>query len=221
MTKTKLKKQKEIIQDNLETSAHFATAIYSLSKPNFVAPALAVFEERIAKQKAMKEMDPLYPVYMTDNLFLDEKLNEFSVYVASTAWNILNSQGYKMDDKIVYFHSMWGQEHHKSSNMEEHVHNDGVQIVGFYFLEVPENSPQVIFSDPRNSKIQAGLVEADYSKVSMASSKISFKPEVGKFFFTNSWLPHAFSRHGNDAPIKFIHMNLSVQFAPKQEAVVI
>ena len=169
----------------------------------------------------MRELDPLYPVAMTGNMYEEPKLNDFSMYIASTAWNILNSQGYKVDDKIAYFHSMWGQEHYKSSSMEEHVHNDGVQIVGFYFLDCPENSSMMMFSDPRAGKIQASLMEADPKVISMASTKVGYKPEAGKLYFTNSWLPHAFSRHGNDSPLKFIHFNLSVQLAKQEEPVII
>jgi hypothetical protein len=209
------------LQDNLETSAHFATAIYSISKPEFLPAALSVFNEGVKQQQQLKDINDLYPVYMTGNLYMDPRLNDFSTYVASTAWNVLSSQGYKMDDKITYFHSMWGQQHHKSSNMEEHTHNDGVQIVGFYFLDCPDNSSQMIFADPRIGKMQLGIIEADPSKISMSSDRISFKPEVGKLYLTNAWLAHAFSRHGNDKPFKFIHMNLSVQQAPTSQATVI
>jgi len=209
------------MQDNLETSAHFATAVYSISKPDFLPSVLAVFDEAIKKQQQLKEINALYPVYMTGNLYMDPRLNDFSTYIASTAWNVLNSQGYKMDDKITYFHSMWGQEHHKTSNMEEHVHSDGVQIVGFYFLDCPENSSHMIFTDPRVGKNLLGMVEADPTKISMASAHISFKPEVGKLYLTNAWLAHSFSRHNNDKPFKFIHMNLSVQQAPPKQEVTI
>jgi len=204
------------MQDNLKTSVHFATAIYSIDKPDFLPAALAVFDEAVKHQQQLKEMNELYPVYMTGHLYMDPRLNDFSTYIASTAWNILDSQGYKMDDKMTYFHSMWGQQHHKTSNMEEHVHNDGVQIVGFYFLDCPENSSQMIFTDPRIGKNQLNMVEADPTKISMASTHISFKPEVGKLYLTNAWLAHSFSRHGNDKPFKFIHMNLSVQQSPPQ-----
>jgi len=205
------------LQDNLETSAHFATAIYSISKPEYVPAALEVFNENVKKQQDLKEINALYPVYITGNLYMDPRLYDFSTYVASTAWNILKTQGYKVEDKVTYFHSMWGQEHYKTSNMEEHIHNDGVQIVGFYFLDCPENSSHIIFADPRIGKNQLGMVEADPTKISMASTHISFKPEVGKLYLTNAWLAHAFSRHNNDKPFKFIHMNLSVQQAPAQQ----
>jgi hypothetical protein len=31
--------------------------------------------------------------------------------------------------------------------------------------------------------------------------------------FTNGWLPHSFSRHENEKPIKFVHFNVGVAHA--------
>ena len=90
--------------DNLEMAVYFATAVYSISKPEYLDSALTVFDEAIAKNTA--QMNELYPVKMTDNLFMDERIRDLAGYISSTAWNILSSQGYKMDDKVTYFQSM-------------------------------------------------------------------------------------------------------------------
>jgi hypothetical protein len=196
----------------LDTSLNFSSAIYSISEEGFLPSVTTVFDEAIAHQKTVSKMDELYPSVMTGNLFADPRIEDFSSYIAHTAWNILNSQGYQMNDKEVFFHSMWGQEHHKYSSMDEHIHNNGVAIVGFYFIDCPENSPHLIISDPRIGKVQTDFPEADINTISLATSKISFTPENGKLFFTNAWLPHAFTRHNNEKPIKFIHFNLSVRY---------
>jgi hypothetical protein len=155
---------------------------------------------------------------MTGHMHVDPRLNELGEYILNTAWNILDSQGYKMADKVTYFQSMWGQEHHKHSSMEQHVHNNGSQIVGLYFLECPENPPYLVFTDPRIGKLQLGLQEADPSKISMASDRISFKPEVGQLYFTNAWLSHGFSKNNSKTPFKFVHINIAVQQAsPTQQ----
>jgi len=95
--------------------------------------------------------------------------------------------------------------------MEQHVHGSGSQIVGFYFLEVPENSSHVVFHDPRAGKPLISLAETDMSKATFASNAINFEPKEGMLMFTNAWLPHSFSRHGNKKPMKFIHFNLGVR----------
>jgi hypothetical protein len=126
-----------------------------------------------------------------------------------------------MDNKETYFHSMWGQQHGKYGNMEEHVHNDGVQLVGFYFLECPENGPRMIVHDPRPGKVQIDMPEADNKKITRATSAVVFNPKPGDLFFTNSWLPHSFTRNGSETPAKFIHINISVRDAQIKKAIVI
>jgi hypothetical protein len=39
---------------------------------------------------------------------------------------------------------------------------------------------------------------------------INFIPEVGCLYISNAWLPHSFTKHGSDKPLKFIHINLYV-----------
>ena len=54
------------------------------------------------------------------------------------AWDMLDRQGFEMSSVVARVGEMWMQEHHTGSSMEQHVHGFGVQIVGFYFLEVPD-----------------------------------------------------------------------------------
>jgi hypothetical protein len=39
---------------------------------------------------------------------------------------------------------------------------------------------------------------------------VNFQPNPGLLIFANSWLPHSFSKHASDEPIKFVHFNLTV-----------
>ena len=198
--------------DNLDTAIYFATAVYSISKPEFVDNALAVFDDAIARNT--DPINELYPVKMTDNLFMDERIPDLAGYITSTAWNILNSQGYKMDDKVTYFQSMWGQQHYKYSGMEDHAHGDGNQIVGFYFLNEPEKASSIVITDSREAKHLTQLPEADSAQVTYASNKLLFPVKKGALFLTNAWVPHSFTRHGGDEPLKFIHFNIGVQQQP-------
>ena len=97
--------------------------------------------------------------------------------------------------------------------MEQHVHGIGSQIVGFYFTKAPENCSRVVFHDPVAGRVMTGLPEKNISDVTQASRMVNFKPEPGMLMFTNAWLPHSFTRHGNDEPIQFIHFNLGVREA--------
>jgi len=89
------------------------------------------------------------------------------------------------------------------------------QIVGFYFLETPENCSNVVFHDPRTAKVQINLPEQDISMATPASRMINFTPKPGMMIFSNSWLSHSFTRHAADNPIKFVHFNLTVIMQPQ------
>jgi uncharacterized protein (TIGR02466 family) len=117
-----------------------------------------------------------------------------------------------MTNVSVMVDAVWTQEHHKHSLMEQHVHGFGTQLVGFFFLETPENCSRAMFHDPRGGKVQINLPEADMSVATPASNTINFAPEPGMMLISNAWLPHSFGRHGSDKPIKFVHFNLSVRY---------
>ena len=227
MAKTTTKKSQEkvckaaesvaevITNTQLQIAYHFPCPIYIIDRPDFLNVVNSVSEEALEISRKEQNLNEIYPVYMTQSYFADPRMAKFSEFVGATAWNILNEQGYAMQDKVVQFTEMWTQEHHKHSGMEQHIHGFGAQIVGFYFLEAPEGSSRVIFHDPRASKLPIDLPETDMSKATIARKMINFEPKPGLLIFANAWLAHAFTRHAADSPIKFVHFNLTVQ--PQQQ----
>jgi len=225
MSKTATKKSKvkvckaaesvaQVVQNTqLQVAYHFPCPIYLIERPDFLEVVNAVSEEALEVVKKERDLNEIYPVHMTGNYFADPRMAGFSEFVGATAWNILNEQGYAMQDKAVSFTEMWTQEHHKHSAMDAHVHGFGSQIVGFYFLETPEDCSRVVFHDPRAAKVQIDLPEQDMSAATPASKMINFTPKPGLMIFANSWLMHSFTRHAAELPIKFVHFNLTVQMA--------
>ena len=204
-----------VAQAQLKVAYHFPCPIYLVERPDFLEAVNAVSEEGLETQRKDRNLDEIYPVYMTGNFFGDPRLTAFTEFVGATAWNILGGQGYAMQDKAVQFTEMWTQEHHKHSSMDAHVHGFGSQIVGFYFLETPEDCSRVVFHDPRAAKVQIDLLEQDINIATPASKMINFKPKPGMLIFTNSWLAHSFTRHVAEQPIKFVHFNLTVVAQPQ------
>jgi uncharacterized protein (TIGR02466 family) len=194
----------------LQVAFHFSCPIYIIERPDFLEVVNQVSEEALAKPKKEEKLNEIYPVYMTDNYFGDTRLNPFTEFIGYTAWNILNEQGYAMQDKAVSFTEMWTQEHYKHSLMDQHVHGFGSQIVGFYFLKTPEDCSRVVFHDPRAGKVQNDLPEQNINTATSASKMINFVPKPGMMIFANSWLAHSFTRHAAELPIKFVHFNLTV-----------
>jgi uncharacterized protein (TIGR02466 family) len=205
-----------VLNTQLQVAHHFPCPIYLIERPDFLDAVNAVSEEALEVAKKAQTLNEIYPVHMTGNYFGDPRVEGFSEFVGATAWNILNEQGYAMQDKSVSFTEMWTQEHHKHSAMDAHVHGFGSQIVGFYFLETPEGGSNVVFHDPRAGKMQIDLPEQDMSMATPASKMIHFTPKPGMMIFANSWLSHSFTRHAAELPIKFVHFNLTVIPAPQQ-----
>ena len=225
MSKTATKKSKvtvckaaesvaQVVQNTqLQVAYHFPCPIYLIERPDFLEVVNTVSEEALATAKKEQTLNEIYPVHMTGSYFGDPRMAGFSEFVGATAWNILNEQGFAMQDKVVSFTEMWTQEHHKHSAMDAHVHGFGSQIVGFYFLETPEDCSRVVFHDPRAAKVQIDLPEQDINNATPASKMINFQPKPGLMIFANSWLMHSFTRHAAEQPIKFVHFNLTVQMA--------
>lgn len=201
-------------QTHLQVAHHFVSSIYLIERPDFLPVVNKVSNEYLNAQRKHKKMNDIYPVLMSSSYFGDLRISEFVEFIGATAWNILHDQGYAMHDKVMLFTEMWTQEHHKHSAMEQHVHNGGAQIVGFYFLEVPDDSSRVVFHDPRAGKVQIDLPEQNVEVATSASRMINFTPKPGMVMFANAWLPHSFTRHAANKPIKFVHFNLTVEQAP-------
>jgi uncharacterized protein (TIGR02466 family) len=194
---------------------YFPCSIYKVEAPEYLDILKQVAEENMVESRK-KEMHELYPVFMSSNFLADPRVLDFGNFVAQEAWNILNEQGYAMDGFTTHFSEMWMQEHYKHSAMDTHIHR-GVQIVGFYFLETPENSSKAIFFDPRPGKVITDLPQRDMTMATQASEMINFECKPGDLIMTNAWLPHSFSRHGSDDPFKFVHFNVFAQPVHNQQ----
>ena len=199
------------MSDKLTIDTHFPTLIYKIEKPEFLEVAKKVSLEFLEKRKQETTLDEMYPCYMTEPLNFDSRMLDFANYVAQTAWNILKEQGYEVENISTYFEAMWCQEHHKNSLMEQHIHGNGNQIVGFYFLDVPDPAPRVVFYDQRLSKVQISLLEKNKNDLTIASNIINYDAKEGMLMFTNAYVPHSFSRNISDKPMRFIHFNVQVK----------
>lgn len=205
-------------QGVLEAGCYFPSPVFSVQKPEFLQKARQVGVEYLNKAKqAQPNPNPLYPVHMTDNFYHDDRLKDMVDYVGNTGWEILTMMGYNMDSLRIKIQEFWLQDHNMNSSMGEHVHPYGAQISGFYFIDCPENSSNVIFHDPRPGKKQIHLPEIDHTQVTLGSCAINLSPQPGVFIFVPSWLPHSFSRHGSNESFRFIHFNLVVVPAEQEK----
>jgi uncharacterized protein (TIGR02466 family) len=192
----------------MEGTLLFPTAVYKANKSEWVEKALEAAKDAMHRAGDHATLDDLYPVKMSDNFFDDERVRELSDFIGQSCWSIMNDQGYMMDRYILHFSEMWMQEHSRNSYMEHHVHGRGAVMVGFFFLETPENCSDIVLSDPRTGKVQSDLEVKRDETPPLAAAHLIMKPQVGDLYITNSWLPHGFTRHNADEPIRFIHFTM-------------
>lgn len=207
------------MSDDLTPVFCFPTTVVTAFKPEFLDAVNAVSDEYLAQQPS--DIDEIFPAKMSGDFSQDPRLRDFCTFIGKSAWEILSNQGSDVQNASTFFTEMWTQEHHKHSAMEQHVHGNGSQLVGFYFLETPENCSKAMFYDPRPGKVQINLPEADMGNVTPASNVIGFEAKPGTMLFAPAWLPHGFTRHASDKPIKFVHFNINVEYGPAQAAEVI
>jgi hypothetical protein len=94
---------KEITEDNqLQMEMVFPTSVYLIKKPAFLDRARSAAAKALKNAKAMNQPNEAYPVCHSTNLLEHAEIAELAEYIGSTGWNILESQGYKMDDKEVF-----------------------------------------------------------------------------------------------------------------------
>jgi uncharacterized protein (TIGR02466 family) len=209
----------------LSLDYYFPSSIYTINKPEWLETVNGVGREylNIAKKNKPKHnlLDKLYPVVMTESHQQDERIRDIVLYVAQTGWNILDSQGYAMQNFEVTVDDWWLQDHHMHSANEEHIHPFGAQLTGFYFLECPPDCSRVVIHDSRPAKRQINLPEKNMNDLTLASTSINFEPKPGMLMIAPAWLPHSFSRHGSKKPFRFIHFNLGIipaRIQPQEDA---
>jgi hypothetical protein len=194
------------MSDILDQWQYFASPVYNIKKPEFLAVA------QKASKKALKThgaVNPIYPM-AHGSLYDSVELEPFFGYVLNTAWNLLSEQGYQMEGFSTHLTEAWVQEHHKLSSMEYHSHSD-CDLVAFYVLECPKDAPKLVIHDPRSMRIASNLHEADLSKITTATRMVNFTLEPGTLMFTPSWLAHSFTRNPSVKPFTFIHLNINTR----------
>jgi hypothetical protein len=200
---------------NIESFYYFASPVFKVSLPQYIDLVREVSEEAMELTPKPELESDLYPSRHSITFHAHEKITDFSRHVIQIAWNLLGNQGYNMQIFNTVYESMWLQEHHKMSAMEQHIHSGGIQLVGFYFWTYQKTVLVWLYMIQDQGKVQIDLPEHDEKNVTFASKMVNFQPQVGDLFFMPSWLPHSFTRHGSDEVLKFVHINVAVQYAPQ------
>ena len=201
---------------NITQNDFFTSSVFIADKPEFLTAARTVAMEYLKEVKATAALDPFYPV-QTNGIAQEPILSEFNGFIAQTAWEILDSQGYAVDKMGTYIREMWVQEHNQNQGHDEHVHGLGDQISGVYIIDCPDMGSALTIHDPRPGKLQINLAEKNRKDITDASPSAVLVPKEGRFFFFNSWLPHSLTRSTQTAASRLVHFNLTVGPLPEDK----
>jgi uncharacterized protein (TIGR02466 family) len=191
---------------------HFPSSCYRTNKPEFldtIRPAAVKYLERVDTNS----LNEVHPVTMSENMSAEQSIAPFIKYIANSAWNILNEQGYNMDMFYTYVSTIWVQNYSKFSSMEYHIHGEGLQLTGLYFVDVPDDCKvATIIHDPRHVKVYANLPRRRDNNLLQADDMVYYNPVPGDLYFTNAWLPHSITKNKSDKPLNVIHINIGVRY---------
>ena len=189
----------------MQVELFFPSAVVRDHRPEFLDAARHVMQEYIARVQPNSwnvcQSEPMH----------DDRLAGLLNVIAQGSFEMLSEQGYDMSQAQTNVVQFWGQEFTKYGQHVEHVHPFGAQVSGFYFVDVPEkDSAYPVVFDPRPAKRQISMPQSDQTQITYASEQIVMAVQPGDLVMTNAWLPHGFTRHESDDPIRFIHFNVNV-----------
>jgi non-homologous end joining protein Ku len=69
----------EVIQNTqLQVAYHFPCPIYIIERPDFLEAVNTTSEEALEVQRKERDLNEIYPVYMTGSYYADPRLKEFT-----------------------------------------------------------------------------------------------------------------------------------------------
>ena len=147
-------------------------------------------------------------VFHSTSLIGDSKFKDLMEYVGATSHNLLGEMGFDLTNYQVFITEMWVQEFAKQGGGHHtlHTHWNG-HMSGFYFLKASEATSMPMFEDPRAGNMMNLLPEKDKTKVTHASTQITYKVKPGRMIFFPSYMPHQYIVDMGYEPFRFIHWN--------------
>jgi len=186
----------------------FVNSLNKASDPYIEASKKNLKETIDKRNKKFGDKGDMGHVFHSTSLINDPYFSELQNYIIATSHNLLEEMGFDLKDFQVLVTEMWVQEFAKDGGGHHtlHTHWNG-HMSGFYFLKGGENTSLPIFEDPRPGNLMNLLPEKDKSKITHASTQISYSVKPGKIMFFPSYLPHQFAVDVGYEPFRFIHWN--------------
>ena len=90
--KKPVRKTKESVTEvnlntQLQVAYHFPCPIYIIERPDFLEAVNTISEEALEVERKERDLDEIYPVYMTGSYFGDPRMAEFTQFVGATTYH--------------------------------------------------------------------------------------------------------------------------------------
>jgi uncharacterized protein (TIGR02466 family) len=109
-------------------------------------------------------------------------------------------------DCDVYITSAWVNiNHNRAAHNHEHVHNDTYS--GVFYLQVPEKSGKISFTNPGLNKLWQGSLLVE-TRNKFTAEHLKFEPKEGQIYIWPSYLPHSVLPNDHDESRISISFNI-------------
>jgi uncharacterized protein (TIGR02466 family) len=113
------------------------------------------------------------------------------VRLINTCCGVLSHKNSYHEDFNLVIGSMWSIVNRPGSWNRAHIH-PGSNWSGVYYVQAPEGSGDIEFTDPRTANVFHDLrYSPNRQRPKSCWSKVTFKPEAGKLLIFPSWLYHS------------------------------
>jgi len=166
---------------------YFPTAIMSELHKDLAKTLLPIAKKYLADDKFVNN-DWGYRTTFSEDVGIakEEDLAPFVSLIHDVARDYLVKLGYDQS-KIGFDTQLWVSEMSEGDEHKKHTHPNCI-LSGILYLEVPEDSAPIAFSDPRSFRSHITLPKL--GEVPTNWEHVIFKPETGLMLLWESWLPH-------------------------------
>jgi uncharacterized protein (TIGR02466 family) len=133
----------------------------------------------------------------------DENINQLKEIIAKNAFTYLQGTGYDEEKFDLKVPNLWLNEMQSESYSQAHSHY-GYNLSGTYYVEMPENSGSIFFTNPVITNTCPNNFIKNYTAFN--SGKWEIKPKEGDMIFWKSDLVHSVP------PVKFEGVRKSIAF---------
>jgi uncharacterized protein (TIGR02466 family) len=151
--------------------------------------------------------------HSTNNLHKRDSFNDFNQIILANTTEIANFMGWDLQQISLNITTCWAIVNGKMASNSVHSHPNSI-LSGVYYLQAPENSGSIYFSDPRPSSRVLVPPVAEFNIWNFP--KVSYKPYVGTMLIFPSWLWHGVEMNMSEEVRISLSFNIGMSALVKQ-----